>query len=121
MFLKTFVNFSIFGYGIRRNSSLRLLLFMLCWACVIFFARIELVTTLHRAHKGIRGGKSAPFIEGSNGGFQGKGAPLHGDSGPAPQFFFLLDFRVHFWAVFRHMIFPDGFLFSIKELALLTN
>jgi hypothetical protein len=27
----------------------------------------------------------------------------------------------HFWAVFRHMIFADGFLFSVKELGLLTN
>jgi hypothetical protein len=27
----------------------------------------------------------------------------------------------HFWAVFRHIVFYDGFLFPIKELGLLTN
>jgi hypothetical protein len=30
-------------------------------------------------------------------------------------------FCVHFWAVFRHMVFANGFLFLIKELGLLTN
>jgi hypothetical protein len=30
-------------------------------------------------------------------------------------------FRVHCWAVFRHMVFVDGFLFPVKELGLLTN
>jgi hypothetical protein len=32
-----------------------------------------------------------------------------------------LNFHVHCWAVFRHMVFVDGFLFSVKELGLLTN
>jgi hypothetical protein len=32
-----------------------------------------------------------------------------------------LDFHVHGWAIFRHMVFVDGFLFSVKELGLLTN
>jgi hypothetical protein len=27
-----------------------------------------------------------------------------------------LDFRVHCWAIFRHMVFADGFLFPVKEL-----
>ena len=27
----------------------------------------------------------------------------------------------HFWAIFRHMVFDDGFLFSVKELGSLTN
>jgi hypothetical protein len=27
----------------------------------------------------------------------------------------------HFWAIFWHMVFVDGFLFLIKELGLLTN
>ena len=27
----------------------------------------------------------------------------------------------HFWAVFWHMFFSDGFLLSVKELGLLTN
>jgi hypothetical protein len=30
-------------------------------------------------------------------------------------------FRVHCWAVFRHMVFDNGFLFPVKELGLLTN
>jgi hypothetical protein len=32
-----------------------------------------------------------------------------------------LDFHVHCWVVFRHMVFADGFLFLVKELGLLTN
>jgi hypothetical protein len=36
-------------------------------------------------------------------------------------FHFCLDFHVHCWAVFRHMVFANGFLFSVKELGLLTN
>jgi hypothetical protein len=32
-----------------------------------------------------------------------------------------LDFCVHCWVVFRHMVFADGFLFPVKELGLLTN
>jgi hypothetical protein len=37
--------------------------------------------------------------------------------------FFLccLDFCVHCWTVFWHMVFVDGFVFSINELGLLTN
>jgi hypothetical protein len=31
-----------------------------------------------------------------------------------------LDFRVHSWVVFWHMVFADGFLFPVKE-SLLTN
>jgi hypothetical protein len=27
----------------------------------------------------------------------------------------------HFWVVFWHMVFVDGFLFPVKELGLLTN
>jgi hypothetical protein len=38
-----------------------------------------------------------------------------------PHFSCRLDFHVHCWAVFRHMVFADGFLFSVKELGLLTN
>jgi hypothetical protein len=36
-------------------------------------------------------------------------------------FMSLIFFCVHFWAVFRHMVFHHGFLFPIKELGLLTN
>jgi hypothetical protein len=32
-----------------------------------------------------------------------------------------LVFLVHCWVVFRHMVFADGFLFSVKELWLFTN
>jgi hypothetical protein len=32
-----------------------------------------------------------------------------------------LDFHVHCWVVFRHMVFVNGFLFLVKELGLLTN
>jgi hypothetical protein len=38
-----------------------------------------------------------------------------------PCFSCCLDFHVHCWAIFRHMVFSDGFLFSVKELGLLTN
>jgi hypothetical protein len=38
-----------------------------------------------------------------------------------PRFSCLLDFHVHCWAVFRHIVFVDGFLFPVKELGLLTN
>jgi hypothetical protein len=38
-----------------------------------------------------------------------------------PRFSCHLDFRVHYWAIFRHMVFVDGFLFLVKELGLLTN
>jgi hypothetical protein len=34
---------------------------------------------------------------------------------------FCLDFHVHCWVVFQHMVFSDGFPFLIKELWLLTN
>jgi hypothetical protein len=32
-----------------------------------------------------------------------------------------LDLCVHYWAVFWHMVYADGFLFPINELDLLTN
>jgi hypothetical protein len=32
-----------------------------------------------------------------------------------------LDFHVHCWAIFRDMIFLDGFLFLVKELRLLID
>jgi hypothetical protein len=32
-----------------------------------------------------------------------------------------VNFHVHCWAFFRHMVFADGFLFLVKELGLLTN
>jgi hypothetical protein len=38
-----------------------------------------------------------------------------------PHFLCCLDFHVHCWAVFRHMVFADGFLFLVTELGLLTN
>jgi hypothetical protein len=38
-----------------------------------------------------------------------------------PHFLCHLDFHVHCWVVFRHMVFVDGFLFLVKELGLLTN
>jgi hypothetical protein len=38
-----------------------------------------------------------------------------------PCFSCRLDFCVHCSAVFQHMVFADGFLFSVKELGLLTN
>jgi hypothetical protein len=38
-----------------------------------------------------------------------------------PRFLCRLDFHVHCWAVFQHMVFADGFLFLAKELGLLTN
>jgi hypothetical protein len=38
-----------------------------------------------------------------------------------PHFSCRLDFRLHCWEVFQHMVFADGFLFLVKELGLLTN
>jgi hypothetical protein len=38
-----------------------------------------------------------------------------------PHFSCRLDFHVNFWAIFRHMVLSDGFLFPVKELRLLTN
>jgi hypothetical protein len=38
-----------------------------------------------------------------------------------PHFLCCLDFRVHCWEVFRHMVFVDAFLFPVKELGLLAN
>jgi hypothetical protein len=38
-----------------------------------------------------------------------------------PRFSCCLNFRVHCWVVFQHIFFYDGFLYSVKELGLLTN
>jgi hypothetical protein len=38
-----------------------------------------------------------------------------------PRFSCCLNFHVHCWVVFWHMVFADGFLFLVKELGLLTN
>jgi hypothetical protein len=38
-----------------------------------------------------------------------------------PHFLCCLNFRVHCWAVLWHIVFADGFLFSVKELGLFTN
>jgi hypothetical protein len=38
-----------------------------------------------------------------------------------PHFSCFLNFCVHCWTVFQHMVFVDGFLFPVKELGLLTN
>jgi len=32
-----------------------------------------------------------------------------------------IDFHVYCWAIFRHIVFTDGFLFPVKKLGLLTN
>jgi hypothetical protein len=32
-----------------------------------------------------------------------------------------LDFHVHCWAIFRHIVFVDGSLFLVNKLGLLTN
>jgi hypothetical protein len=38
-----------------------------------------------------------------------------------PHFSCCLNFCVHCWVVFQHMVFFYGFLFPVKELGLLTN
>jgi hypothetical protein len=38
-----------------------------------------------------------------------------------PHFSCFLNFHVHCWEVFQHMVFSDGFLFPVKELGLFTN
>jgi hypothetical protein len=59
------------------------------------------------ARRVLRGGCQAP--------------PLRNVSHFLPHFSCHLDFHVHFWEFFRHMVFSDGFLFPVKELGLLTN
>jgi hypothetical protein len=73
-----------------------------CWVCVIFFARLDLVFVLHSGvlHGGVGGG-----------GF--------GGSAPEKKIFFFL--HLFLVAVFRHMVFANGFLILVKELGLLTN
>jgi hypothetical protein len=44
-----------------------------------------------------------------------------GVRGQRPQEFFSSGNVLHFWVFFWHMVFADGFLFSVKELGLLTN
>jgi len=46
--------------------------------------------------------------------------PTRGFGGSAPEIFFL-DFCVHIWVVFWHMVFCQWFIFPVKELGLLTN
>ena len=38
-----------------------------------------------------------------------------------PCFLCHLNFCIHCWVVFQHMVFADGFIFLVKELGLLTN
>jgi len=66
---------------------------------------------LHRAHGGLRG-------------VQGGGAPRAGVWGQRPRKkkFGPTYFRDHMiLGGFRHMVFADGFLFSVKELGFWTN
>jgi hypothetical protein len=73
---------------------------------------------------------------GTQGGLRGAISPLREGSGASalriffclgkcvaffPRFSCRLDFCVHCWEVFRHMVFADDFLFSVKELGSLTN
>jgi hypothetical protein len=81
-----------------------------CWVCLIFFAQLALVfSMLCRACGG--SGAVAPrnfFCLGKHIAF-------------FASFSCHLNFHVHCWAVFRHIVFADGFLFLVKELGLLTN
>jgi hypothetical protein len=53
---------------------------------------------------------------GAQGGLRGKHVAF------LPRFLCHLNFCVHCWAIFRHMVFfAYGFLFMVKELGLLTN
>jgi hypothetical protein len=63
------------------------------------------------------------IVSGMQGGFRGASRPpLWKFGGNIPEKCFLprfschLDFCVHCWVVFQHMVFFDGFLFSVKEL-----
>jgi hypothetical protein len=62
---------------------------------------------------------------GVQGGKRGVEHPLSrgivGGRGNTLEFCFLAAFCIHVWGVFRHMVFADGFLFTVKELGLLTN
>jgi hypothetical protein len=80
-----------------------------CWVCVIFFARVVVFVLCQACIGG--SGASAP----ENFFFLGKCVTF------LPHFSCCLDFCVHCWVVFRHMVFANGFLFSVKELGLLTN
>jgi hypothetical protein len=91
-----------------------------------------MIATLRQGCRGFEGGLLGPPFMGCNGEI----SPLHGGWGAFPprNYFFLekrvtffprfscrLNFHVHCWEVFRHMVFVDGFLFPAKELGLLTN
>jgi hypothetical protein len=68
--------------------------------CVIYFGYV-----LHQARGGSQGGE----------------APLHGGSRETPTKKKIGVFCVLFLAIFRHMVFVDGFLNPIKKLWLLNN
>jgi hypothetical protein len=70
------------------------------------------MSTLCLVHRGV----DSPFV-----GVQGKHPKNVFFLGFHVHFWVVLIFRVHSWAVFRHMVFPDGFLFSVKELGFLNN
>jgi len=63
----------------------------------------------------------SPLVRGFGGSALGKLFFLGKCVAFFPFFSHRLNFHVHCWAVFRHIVFPDGFLFSVKELALFTN
>jgi hypothetical protein len=87
--------------------------------CYILCTTSLVSATLHRVHRGFAGvGEISPEGSGATPPrifFLGKCVTF------LPHFSCHLDFRVHCWVVFRHMVFADGFLFSVKELGLLTN
>jgi hypothetical protein len=70
--------------------------------------------TLIWGKRGYGGCLKPPIWEGCGG--LGAGAPKKYFFG-----LFLVVFCFHFLAVFRHMVFVDGFLIPVKELGLLTN
>jgi hypothetical protein len=62
------------------------ILVILCWVCVIFFARVVVSERLRRARRGVRGGPLGP----PSGGAGGR-SPPRGGSGAAPP-------KKKFWA-----------------------
>ena len=78
-----------------------------CWVCVIFFARVVVPERMHRARRGVRGGRRPP---------------CGGPRVVPPEKKLLPRETCHvFRWFFGTWFFADGFLFPVKELRLLNN
>jgi len=92
-----------------------------CLICVILFARLEMVSTLHRVR--VRGGSSAPFSGGHRGveppyteGLEGGGSPpTQGFRGNILEIIFLPVFVSVFGRLLAHGFSPMVFYFWLRN------